>query len=231
MTDRGVRGPVRAPAGGHRRLRLGRALPLPAAAQPVLLGLPGACRLGRLVRGHVGREHRGRLHRGLPGRTDHVGALRGRVPALAAPTAGSGPRPGLPSRRSSAAASPRRSRSRSPAMPRSCPSTPSSSARRGPRTGRPDLQARPGARARAARRERPARTRARSKCPNRRYILRYLRDTSRCAMWLRTGLFAAFAREFEVPVRLSENRGVPGSSPGLAFTRGANDRDFLLSGA
>jgi hypothetical protein len=40
-----------------------------------------------------------------------------------------------------------------------------------------------------------------------------------------------FSRKFECCVRLSENRGVPGSSPGLAIREPRGHRGFLLSGA
>jgi hypothetical protein len=42
--------------------------------------------------------------------------------------------------------------------------------------------------------------------------------------------FAAFSASFERYDRTTENRGVPGSSPGLAICNPAFQRDFLLFG-
>jgi hypothetical protein len=47
----------------------------------------------------------------------------------------------------------------------------------------------------------------------------------------RTRLFAGLSDELEIIPCLPENRGVPGSSPGLATPKAALQRGFLVSGA
>jgi hypothetical protein len=47
----------------------------------------------------------------------------------------------------------------------------------------------------------------------------------------RSRVVAGLSRAFESCVQLSENRGVPGSSPGLAIRKAIRGLDFLVSGA